>query len=188
MMKTTSKIIIALGGLLLSASILTAQLGSSPSPAEVESAANDVLPSGVTIETAQPNQLATALRSRWNCENVVDVVDAATAANPRAAIAITIAATKDCPHLAAQIAGVAATNAPEHAVGIARAAASHSPNLVDAIVSAVIAAAPGVDAGDILEAANDGAAAALAGLGIALPELDDLIFDPDTNNPSPSGL
>ncbi|MCC5804968.1 MAG: hypothetical protein JJU00_01450 [Opitutales bacterium] len=185
-MKTTSKILTALAGLFLSASILSAQLGSSPSPGDVESAVNDRLPSGVSMETAQPNQLATALAAVWNCENVVEVVDAATAVNPRSAVAVTIAATKDCPALAAQIAGAAAGNAPEHAVGIARAAASHSPNLVEAIAAAIAAAAPGANASDILASAQQGAASALAGAGIALPELDDHIFDTDLNNPSPS--
>ncbi len=188
-MKTTSKILTALGGLLLSASILSAQLGSSPSPGDVESAVNDRLPSGVSVETAQPNQLATALRSVWNCENVVDAVDAATAANPRSAVAVTIAATKDCPHLAAQIAGAAAANAPEHAVGIARAAASlASPDLGDAIIAAVVSAAPSANAGDIANAVGEAIRAARAGAAVIIPELEELIFDSDANNPSPIGL
>ncbi len=187
-MKTTSKVLTALGGLLLSASILSAQLGSSPSPGAVESAVNDRLPSGVSMETAQPNQLATSLRSVWNCENVVDAVDAATAANPRSAVAVTIAATKDCPHLAAQIAGAAAANAPEHAVGIARAAASLSTDLGDAIIAAVAAAAPTANAGDIANAVNEAVRAARAGASVILPELEELIFDSDANNPSPVGL
>lgn len=91
---------------------------------------------------ARAAELVKNAKARDRRKVTVQVIDAALARNPAAAVAVVGAVARAVPEVAALAAGAAAAAQPAQAADIARAAASSAPAEAGKIVAAVCRAAP----------------------------------------------
>lgn len=158
--------------------------------AQDTSAAAISLPAGVTIATATPDQLATAVSAavkanpgqaaaivasvigqlkRGDKEKAAAIITAVAAIVPNSSFpAIVYAAAKANPALAPTVAGAAAAAVPALAVTIARVASAAAPDQADAIAAAVTAAVPTASASAIAAASAAGASLGRDGAALSL--------------------
>ncbi|MCC5841948.1 MAG: hypothetical protein JJT96_17670 [Opitutales bacterium] len=181
---------LVIAGLAFSLSSLSAATQLSP-----EAGADEILAAieaelGTNCENVNTRRIVQAVMAlaRANPDRVGDIVAVAVGCKPEAAVALVYETSRVFPDQAADIAGKAALNNPGAAGAIARAAATAAPSQAPSIRNAVASAVPTLNSSVLDSAINQGAEQGSSSLPVAIPELNDLEFDSDSNNPSPSGL
>lgn len=179
-----------IAGLAFSLGSLSAstQLSADASADEILAAIEAEL--GTNCENVNTRLLVRAVLAlaRANPDRVGDIVAVAVGCKPEAAVALVYETSRVFPEQAADIAGKAALNNPGAAGAIARAAATAAPSQAPSIRNAVGSAVPSLSSNVLNSAILQGAQQGTANLAVTIPELSDLEFDSDSNNPSPSGL